>query len=181
MAVDKKIKKSSSKKIKSKPNLNDISKFTNINIVKNGVYMLLVINLIVIIYVSSIINYLNNLKMCKCFQDKNNENFSSINYLIIIESIILTINIILFLFNLMIISTLNKAKYGGGNNNNIATYISLAIMLLIYGYFIYYVYKLYQNIDENCECSKSWIRYLLYIQAIILLIQIIITISSLFL
>jgi hypothetical protein len=33
-------------------------------------------------------------------------------------------------------------------------------------YFIYNVYKLYENVyksEEKCECSKSFVRYLLYI------------------
>jgi hypothetical protein len=144
----------------------------------NFIIGLLTISLINIILISFIINYLNNLKKCTCYQDINNKNYSNINYLIIIESIILTLNIIMFILNVYLYNIFKILKKGGGdggiNNSHIIIYIIFIIVLFINIYFIYNVYKLYENVDkskEKCECSKSFVRYLLYFQVILIIIQ----------
>ena len=59
---------------------------------------------------------------------------------------------------------------GGGKSDFTMIYLFYLLMLIIDGLFIYYVYRLSQNVNEDCECTKSWLRYLLYIQSIYLLI-----------
>lgn len=179
------------KKIKKNKNLMSMTKSISekitpnnalkiINKAKGPMYIILLLCVLVIIYISSIIFYLNKLKSCQCFQDNNSKNYSNINYLIGIESIILIINIILALFFLFAINKINELTSGGSNDDLTIYYITFIILLLLYGYFIYYVYKLYQNIDENCECAQSWIRYLLYFQVLLLILQIMFIISSSF-
>jgi hypothetical protein len=171
-----KIKKNLKKNISSKYN-NFIKKLSKKNL--NGksllnplLYSILIVTLISIAYISSIIYYLNSLKLCKCFEEKNNNNYSNLTFLIIIEYIILIMNIILFLGSIYLFSILNNVPSGGAKNKNILFYIWFLVYLGIYGYFIYNVYKINQNIDLKCDCAKSWLRYLLYIQTVLLLINI---------
>ena len=146
------------------------------NSISKNIYIVLAVYIVGIILVSYVIYYLNSLKNCQCFQEKNKENYSNLNYLIIIESIILGLNVITALIILSRLFTMNSPKQGGGSNASISLYIVLILYLLIFGYFIYYVYKLYENVDVKCECSENWIRYLLYIQAIIMIIEVLLII-----
>ena len=78
------------------------------------------------------------------------------------------------------ISTINSLKSGGGKKIlHPSLYVGFTIYILINGYFVYYVYKLYENVDidrkdkqEYCDCSHSWLRYLLYIQSLLILFSI---------
>jgi hypothetical protein len=157
----------------SKPNRVNTKLIKNDPSLKNILYFLLTILIFNIIYISAILYYLSKLKDCTCFQIKNKINYSNINYLIIIESIILFMYIISLIATLYSISIINNPKSGGGKSFNPSQLISLIIMILIYGYFVYYVYKLYENVDKDCECTQSWLRYLLYIQATLMFITII--------
>lgn len=142
----------------------ELSKKNNLKMLKCMIYIALIVNIIFIIYLSSIIYYLNKLKECQCFLDKNKSNYSNINYLIIIESILLAFQIILLLSIIYAIYMINNSKIGGGKNTMISAYIMFLILFLIYGAFVYYVFKLSENISDDCSCSKNWLRYLLYIQ-----------------
>jgi Tfp pilus assembly protein PilO len=153
-----------------------------LNLKNNSLYtyffLAIVIYLVVIAYISSIIYYLNNLKKCSCF----NNSDVNLTYLIVIESIILTLNIITTVLLILAFIMLNNVKSGGGNSNvRLYIIITLIIQISILGYFVYNVYKLSKNIDENCNCSKDWLRYLLYIQSIIMLFSVIFNIYALFL
>ena len=173
------------KKIKNNKKLFNITKnnmpFNNIEkFMTPTIYVSLAFLIINIIYISSIIYYLNNLKECACYEVKNKINYSNITYLIVIESILLIINIIGFIGMIGLLSNLsslqNLAK--GMNVNKLSNKINksspgmhiysiiLFVYVIVYGYFIYYTYKLHENVDDNCKCTQSWLRYLLYIQAI---------------
>jgi uncharacterized membrane protein len=141
-------------------------------------YSILAVTLISIAYISSIIYYLNTLKSCKCFQEKNEHNYSNLTFLIIIESIILTMNIILVLGTIYLFSILNNSRSGGAENKNMWFYLWFIIYLGIYGYFIYNVYKIYENIDPNCDCTENWLRYLLYIQAVVMLVNVLLIVAK---
>jgi hypothetical protein len=160
-------------KLKNKTPLNiikDIKQLkSNPSLLKTPLYIALIIYLIVISYISGIIYYLNNLKKCDCFKNSN----INLTYLIVIESIILALNVITALFLIVIVFSFNNSISGGGNNNaKIYLMIIAVINILILGYFIYNVYKLSKELDENCECSTSWLRYLLYIQTVFMLFSI---------
>jgi hypothetical protein len=76
-----------------------------------------------------------------------------------------------------------KKQKGGGESNKIpytVFYITYGIILLINIYFLYNVKKLAENVKEDCECSHSWIRYLLYIYSIYMAFMIIGGIITLF-
>jgi hypothetical protein len=152
--------------MKISPFKNLINKSKNANI---GIIIVLIWCFIVISYISSIIYYLNNLKICSCYQTINKKNFSNLTYLIVIESIILSIHVLIAFFCLIVLINLNLQK-GGEKNNNFILYLPIIISLIIYGFFFYYVYKLSENINKNCECSNSNLRYLLYIQCIAMII-----------
>ena len=156
-------------------------------IIKHGIYFAIVIFIINIVYISSIIYYLNNLKTCSCYEAINKLNYSNITYLIVIESIILIMNIIGLIGMIGLLTNISTLKKIGKNikvnklankvneiNPNIHIYsIIVFIYLIVYGYFIYYTYKLHENVDDNCKCTQSWLRYLLYIQATLMAISII--------
>lgn len=141
-------------------------------------YSILAVTLISIAYISSIIYYLNSLKSCKCYQEKNKNNYSNLTFLIIIESIILTMNIILALGTIYLFSILNNSRSGGAESKNAWFYIWFLVYLGIYGYFIYNVYKIYENIDPNCDCTENWLRYLLYIQAVVMLVNVLLIVAK---
>ena len=150
----------------------ELKKFTNNNIkkaiplVKTYIYIALVVIIIGIIYISSIIYYLNSLTKCDCFKQSNTGNLT---YLIGIESVILALHIIYAIILCLSLNFVNKMSKKGGSVDKTVLYITFLICLLIYGFFIFYVYKLYENIDPNCECTENWIRYLLYMQAFYML------------
>lgn len=154
-------------------NINTLIKKDNLKMLKGMVYIILIVNIIIIIYISSIIYYLNKLKECQCFLDKNKSNYSNINYLIVIESILLAFQIIVFISIVYVIYMINNAKIGGGKDIMITAYITFSILFLIYGFFVYYVFKLSENISDDCSCSKSWLRYLLYIQTFFIILSLV--------
>jgi hypothetical protein len=152
-------------------------------------YSLLVFNIIIIVFISSIISYLRNLNECSCYKELNKQNYSNITYLLVIESIILAINIIYVITIVSLImqkrniSNIIKNSYSTINTTkpNLTTYyVVYFIMLIIYLYFIYYVYKLHQNVKEECQCTENWFRYLLYIQAFLVLFNIVFGIVGMF-
>ena len=174
--------KSSSKKSKSSSSSGKFKKISDKNMVKiitdldiSPIYAILIINLIVIAYVSGIIHYLNKLQSCDCYKDKNDENYSNLTYMVIIEAIILTIYIISTLVIIISLFAIKNIKQSGAGKKGISTYllISLIINLALTIYFVYNVYKLSENIDPACDCTKDWLRYLLYIQAFVMGIGII--------
>jgi hypothetical protein len=147
--------------------INDSKKINQVIII------LLIWCIIVISYISSIIYYLNSLKDCSCYKMVNKTNFSNLTYLIIIESIILSLHVILAISCLILLIG-SKLQNGGNKSTNFILYLSAIISLIIYGFFFYYVYKLHENIDEKCDCSKSKLRYLLYIQCFAMIITLVI-------
>jgi len=163
-------KKLNFKKFEPYDSLNDLK------VVKNYINPAIIFFVVIIIYISAIISYLNKLKECSCYVDKNNNASSELTYLTVIESVILSINLILLLFILFMKSKINNLTYGGGNNdtknNLLEYYICAFVLFVIYFYFIYYVYKLHRNVDDKCECSKNWLRYLLYFQVLLMICQI---------
>ena len=176
------------KKINSKLNnltLNNNNRLYNLNTVKSEVHnfliILIVITIIYILYLSFIIYYINQLKTCSCFKT-DETNKINLQYLIIIESIKLAFQIVILLY---ILSLIVKVKnFSGGNlksnNNSIGRYIYLVLYLLINGYFIYYVYLISKNIKEDCKCSNSSLRYLLYLETFIMLFNLILIFSGIF-
>lgn len=148
---------------------------------KNIIYVMLATIIFNIAYLGGILFYLVKLRDCTCYQIRNKINYSNLTYLIIIESILLAFSIITLIGLLSTLSIVNSLKNGGGKKAlHPSLYVGFTIYILINGYFIYYVYKLYENVDvdhkdtnEHCECSHSWLRYLLYIQSLLILFGII--------
>ena len=181
-----------SKKIKNNKKLFNVTKsnmpFNNIEkFMKHTIYVSLAFLIINIIYISSVIYYLNNLKDCACYEVKNKINYSNITYLIVIESILLIINVIGLVGMIGLLSNLSSLKNltKGITINKLSNKINksspgmhiysilMLVYAIVYGYFIYYTYKVHENVDDNCKCTQSWLRYLLYIQAILMAIGIV--------
>lgn len=166
----------------------------SIKLIDSTLNVFLIIYIIIIIYVAYIIYYINTLKKCPCYEIENKTNYSNLTYLTVIESIILVLSsiyvliIIYFLFSSNSFSNtylkFTKQLFSVSLNNLKFVLILLVVILIaIYvaiAYFIYYVYRLYQNVDENCPCTKNWLRYLLYIQAIFYLITFVMIIITSF-
>ena len=188
--MDKKLKKSVLKNSKKATDKNSVfnigKKIDSFNMIRKNdsamkflnsiIPFAFIINIIVILYVGSIIFYLHKIKNCPCFIEKNKNNYTNINYLLIIEYIILSLNVfmslslLIFIFNYNSTSSLTK-KGGAIQNYPTPLIIFFCLLFAVYSFFVYYVYKLHENISEDCECSQSWIRYLLYIQSIMIVIS----------
>ena len=183
--------KKNKNKIKNKNNTKLMNNMNNMNIMKynfnniksatNSFFMtMLIFTIISVLYLSFILYYLNELKTCDCFQNDEAKKIN-LNYLIIIESIMLFFQIVMFLYILSLIVKLRN--FSGGNKNDgvsIFMYIYLVLYFLVYGYFIYYVYLISENIKDDCECSSSSIRYLLYFQTFFIALNLFMTLFGLF-
>ena len=113
----------------------------------------IVVFILVLIYISFIIYYLNNLIKCDCYEDKD------LKYLLYSEYIILFIAFInIIIFYLIINDSIKDLNY---------LFIIPIISLIVYIYIIYSTINVYKNTNVSCNCSMSIIRYMLYIQAII--------------
>jgi hypothetical protein len=151
---------------------------------KIPIYGLLVYYLIVIAYISAIINYLVNLRNCECYKDKNSENYSNLTYLIVIESILLGLSVLAVIALIPLIMILNKGSQSGGAG--LYDYLRqgqlffMLFYLVIYGLFLFYVFRLYENVNINCPCTQSWLRYLLYIQTLFIFIGVIMNVFAFF-
>jgi hypothetical protein len=116
---------------------------------------LIIMYIIIFIYISFIIYYLNNLIKCECYEDKD------LKYLIYCEYALLVLTFINLIFLYLISNDSIK---------NVSYLFIIPILLLIfYIYIIYATINVYKNTNINCKCSMSNIRYMLYIQAIVLL------------
>jgi hypothetical protein len=148
--------------------------------VRSFLINVLIVTIIAIIYLAFILYYLHNLKKCKCFLEEN-ETSININYLIIIESIIMAFQVVVFIYILSLLGRLEN--FNGGSRStgeSFFMFIYFILYFLIYGYFIYYVYLLSQKMPENCECANSPIKYLLYLQTIIIFINLVMTLIGIF-
>lgn len=179
---------------KSKPSKKDNGleiniKNKNYNLVKvkknylNAISLTIFIMVILVVLIGYIIYYLNNLKSCQCFQDSNQNNASNLDYLIIIESLGLAMNIIIIINLISLYMQINKIKSGGAYSYTtlLSLYIGIVLYLIIYGFFVYNVFILSQNVKSDCECALHPIRYLLYIQAAIILFYLILMVFGIFL
>ena len=134
-----------------------------------------------ILWIICIIIYLNRLKECKCFTEKNIDYSVNIDYLLFIEYVFLIFIIIITISTIGSLIIVKKLKKKGGSKKSI---ISIFLTLLYYifiGLFIYFaynVYKLYKNISVSCDCANNIMKYLLYIQSIFVVILFIFIISA---
>ena len=188
MAKDKKLAKKSKPKPKSNNNLNLNLKDKNYNLIKvkynylNTIGISIFLNIIITIFTVYVIIYLNNLKNCDCFKKINDKNNANIDYLLIIESLNLAMLIILLINLVSLYMAVDKIKSGGYSiKAKLTLYITLTIYSIIYGFFIYNVYKLSQNIDDKCACTLNPARYLLYVESFLILVYLILSLLGLFL
>ena len=99
--------------------------FNNIKSATNSFFItILIFTIISVLYLSYILYYLNELKTCDCFQNDEAKKIN-LNYLIIIESIMLFFQIVMFLYILSLIVKLRN--FSGGNKND-----GLSIFMYIY-------------------------------------------------
>lgn len=178
-----KSKKSPSKKMN---NIEISNKNYNLIKVKSNYLNLLSISIFItalfIFFIGYLMHYLNDLRKCKCFQEENAINKSNIEYLLIIETVTIALNIIILINLINMYMSIDKLKSGGySTKTKLSIYIGVLIYLIIYGFFVYNVYKLSQNVNEECECTLNPVRYLLYFQATIILIYLIFLVSGVFL
>ena len=135
----------------------------NMNLLKKVMYTtLIIIFIILFIYISFIIYYLNNLVKCECYENKD------LKYLIYCEYALL---VLAFINSIVVYLIINDSIK---NSNYLFMIPILSLILNIY--IIYATIKIYKNINIKCSCSMSTIRYMLYIQAIIMFISCIVLI-----
>jgi len=139
---------SKNSKISTKKNLNNklnTIKMNNSNIkydfnivkknVRSFLINVLIITIIAIIYLAFILYYLNNLKKCNCFLEEN-ETSINMNYLIIIESIIMAFQVVVFIYILSLLGRLENFNGGArSSGESFFMFIYFILYFLIYGYF----------------------------------------------
>jgi len=151
-----------------------------INILSIAYYTALPIFLLNIIFCSIILNYLRNVDKCTCYNEENNPNIN-IKYLIAIETLLIIINIIGFLYCSYSLYSIKNIQNGGGMfKNQTLNIVYTVVYTILYSIFIYYVYNYAKKVDISCNCTYNWIRYLLYIQSFFMLFSIFFLIISLF-
>jgi hypothetical protein len=169
------LKKMKISKRKSTKNIMDVKKGFNEKSIKNissAIYALIFIYIIGIIFIGYIISYVKQIKDCQCFIEKNKEFGTNINYIYYLEILIF----ILYTYNLLSLiymSFLFNSTMKGGASILMIQRIAYIIGLLINGYLVYNVYKLSEIPEDDCECLKSSLKYLLYIQSGIILLGLI--------
>ncbi len=117
--------------------------------------------------------YLKKIENCDCILGKNdtygnyNVNIKHLEYIQIALIIIVVVDH-MFILNDHI------DKLG------IFKIFLLLIILALYGAFVYYIYYFSKNINNpNCECGKTWERYVLYKQFLMYIIVISVIIIAL--
>ena len=181
--MPKKIKSKRSKKIDIIDTAKDISKDVVGDlkkVVASGLYAMIFFNILVIIYISFVINYLMTLQQCPCYETTNKQNYANITYLIVIESFILIMNLFSLIGLCIVLSKLNSVQKGGAMMSSAFPFLILLSNIILYGFFVYYVKKIYENTTTDCECTQSWLRYLLYIQTFFMIIYILVMMYNLF-
>ena len=89
--------------------------------------------------------------------------------------------VVVFIYILSLLGRLENFNGGArSSGESFFMFIYFILYFLIYGYFIYYVYLLSQKMPENCECANSPIKYLLYLQTIIIFINLVVTLIGIF-
>ena len=161
-------------KIKDKKTLLKI-KNNMLNTANIGIFL----NIISIIIIGCIIYYLNNLKECDCFKMNENDSKFGLNYIIFIEIIQIIGNLLLIYVLYRTYQFTNKLKVGGNKEINY-TLIALLVNVIIYSFFVYYIYQLSQHIKDDCECAQRPIRFLLYLQGILVFFNILMGLFDLF-
>lgn len=168
----------------SKNNLKNFKTNKNYDLLKvknthlNVLGFSILFSILIIVIITNIIYYLNRLKYCPCFQNENLQNKTNLDYLIFIEIIGVILNLIIIIHLINLYLTVSSMK-GGNKEKNIYLFLVLFLYTIVYAYFIYFVYKLSQNIKYDCLCSQSPIRFFLYAQAIIIFINLLIFIFGL--
>ena len=142
------------------------------NFILSMANILIIFYLFYIFFISGIIHYINQIKDCKCFQEKNKLVGVNITYIYILEIIMLIISIIMFLNLLFLRSIITKIKNGGNKSILTTNKITYLLSLIVNGYLIYNIVKISEIPTDDCECDKSWLKNLLYIQVIIICISI---------
>jgi hypothetical protein len=151
----------------SQEQINEISEYKI-----NTLYYSLFIYIIAVLLVTGIIKYLKQLEKCKCFVDKNGKDNINLKYLIFLEYVILTLNVISVISIIYLLITSHQK--GGIDISTMKFFIMiyLTVYICIFGYFIFSFYLLQQNIDKSCDCTESSLKYLLYIQVFIMAVGI---------
>jgi hypothetical protein len=118
---------------------------------------------IILVYIYLAYNYLANLTSCKCVESKYVEKVKTA------EGFMLSVILLWIFLKLM------------HRRNPIFSKLLSIILFLTYLYFCYYVFQMNKTTKENCPCAMKWQRWLVNIQYILLLFEIILVlISSLF-
>ena len=157
----------------------------NKHVYNNVIMLYIFIQIIAIFWISGIIYYLNKLQKCECYM---NVNKSNISYLLFIEYLFLILYVIMIITLVIGLIRMNSIQKGGSGNSQIhmrtVSIITFLIFFVIYGYFLYNVYKIHTSNDltsKNCDCARNnWLKYLLYIQSLFMLMSLLSIFSTIF-
>uniref|UniRef100_A0A6C0HRZ4 Uncharacterized protein n=1 Tax=viral metagenome TaxID=1070528 RepID=A0A6C0HRZ4_9ZZZZ len=115
---------------------------------------------IILVYIYLAYNYLANLTSCKCVESKYVEKVKTA------EGFMLSVILLWIFLKLM------------HRRNPIFSKLLSIILFLTYLYFCYYVYQMNKTTKENCQCAMKWQSWLVNIQYILLLFEIILVLIS---
>lgn len=124
-------------------------------------------SIIIILFIYGIIVYLKDLQKCECLANKQ----QNIKTLLYIEYLFIALNIIGLIGTIM---AMMMPKQTGGSTIIYMLMLYMFCFIFIYGLLVYNAFKVFEGINDNCECSISSLRYLLYIQTFIAIIYLLI-------
>lgn len=138
----------------------------------SSLYFLIFFYVIYSIFITFIITYIRGIKDCPCFLEKNKQVGANITYIYILEIIYLIVTVMNIISSIIAVKVL-KSKQKGGDKMNISNRIGYLIGLIIGVYLLYNIYKLSQIPEDDCDCDKNSLKYLLYIQGVLIFISLI--------
>ena len=158
-----------------------IDKFSSDKYILDKAFIpLLIFFFLYILFIGSIVYYIRQVKNCQCFNELNKNNDINITYIYVIEIILLVLSILSFISTLYLYINVRSSLRGGYKNIVYINIFAIILGVLIQFYLLYNIYKFIQLPDDNCDCMKSWIKKLLYIQIIIIVIYFVYNVSRIF-
>jgi len=115
-----------------------------------------------------IYHYLNELKNCKCYNDKLAYNKLSIDIEFLkAYQIFEMFLIIIFLFLIFLCKQTSNTKFNKSKFSlTFLTNATILLLAFVTGYISYNVFVLYSISKEKCKCLDKWQKYFIYIQGI---------------
>lgn len=130
-----------------------------------ALFLPIVINIVII---SLSIEYINRLSSCGCFLDKDPNNAQNIRNMINLEYYFIFAIGLAVLY--IVLSSFFKLRLP-----ILIWFLLLAFLVarLLQLYFLYLTYGVFKDVSDDCECSNHNLRYILYTQAVLIVMALV--------